>query len=286
MKLAKLSAVVAALVAGAASLPAAAQTIPQPDSENGGLAFIAYNASTGRSLAQYLNLDLDSVAPGNIDASIAGGTGWSSGQFVLNSTAWNTAFGTGSLSDVRWMVVAGDSFGFAENPSNPNGFDLFGGLELSVTSLAGDLAQQNGGLESGLANLNNYFGAGWNGTCLGVAACAASNTPPSAAYAGTLGSQLSDTSGAPAVNFSTVGGISDTMNFFLVSGQGDVLSAFANDTRYTTGQFSLLNVTANGATLRWGSASVVPLPAAAWLLISGIAGLASVARRRTAPAAA
>jgi len=268
MKSAKLF--IAATVLSLGSLPAFADVTP-PSSENGAATFIAYDTVRGTSLLQSLNLTLSQVQPGNIS------TNFPSAGFTL--TGFDAAFGASNSANIRWMVVAGDSFGFGGGPDFTGA--QYDSLFLASTALTDPPFQNNAGLEAGLANLDEFVLTRVNNVngCSGASPCVALSAA-SPAYAGLLGGQLNGlVGGAPALSFNTTGGVSDTLGFYLFAGSGDVASQNVGKSLYN-GTFSL-----SGNVLSFAAVSAVPLPAAAWLLISGLLGMFSVGRRRTVTAA-
>jgi hypothetical protein len=173
------------------------------------------------------------------------------------------------------MVVAGDSDGFGGGPDYLG--EQYDSLRLAATTLNGAAAQSNIGLEAGLANLEDFITLRVNGAagCSGTNPCIGTSSAD-ARYAGVLQGQLNGLAGgAPALNFNTLGTVTDTLNFFLFAGTGAGAQTPSVRTAYS-GLFSL-----TGNVLSFAGASVVPLPAGVWLLLSGIAGLVTVARRRT-----
>lgn len=258
----------AATLLTAASLPALAQ-VATPSSGNGGLAFIAYDAVAGRSLYQDLGLTINDLTSTTLSAN----------PFVLSG--WDTAFGSSTLSNIRWMVVAGDSDGFGGGPNYTG--EQYDSLRLAATSLSSAPVQSNIGLEAGLFNLEDFALLRVNGTCAGANPCIGTSTAD-ANYAGALQDRLNGLAGgAPALNFATIGSVTDTLNFFLFSGTGGSGSTASIRTAFA-GLFSLNPLT---DTLTFaGNTPPVPLPAAVWLLLSGLVGMFTVSRRRTAEVAA
>ncbi len=251
--------------------PAAGPT-PIPETENGGLSLYAYDPVAGTSLYVYLGLTLNQILPSDLN------------QQSLNFgtlPGWSTAFASGT-SNVRWMVVAGDSIGEGGGPDFGGAF--YDTLRLAVTSLSAP-NQSNIGLAQALQNLNNFIALNVNGPAGGLGGnplVALNNASPF--YTGLLQGNLNAAiGGAAALSFNTLGGIADALNFYLLSGAGDGDATNATRTTYA-GTWTL----SSAGQLLWNAAGgpQVPLPAAVWLLLSGLMGTFAVGRRRTEQMAA
>jgi hypothetical protein len=264
---------IAVTVLGLGSAPAFAD-VPAPIGGNGGLVFIGYDSVAGTSLLQYLNLDLDDSQPGNLAANLPAG-----GDVTL--TGYSAAFGSSVAANIRWMVVAGDVDGFGGGPNYTGA--QYDSLFLASTSLTNPASQNNAGLEGGLFNLDEFIGTRVNNVngCSGNSPCVATSALQPQ-YAGLLSTQLNGlVGGAPALSFNTTGGVTDTLGFYLLAGTGDQAGGQVLKTVYA-GAWSLA-----GNILHFASAAPpVPLPAAAWLLLSGLIGMFTVGRRRNTTAAA
>jgi len=210
--------------------------------------------------AKSVVIDLKRVTP-------VGGSA-ASGSTFSNTTASDTTFDISSYitaagvnlasSSLRYMVFAADGAGIGATNSYGLISSVGAGQDATITD-ADMVASAAQFLSTGSAS---FISAQLNGTCLGVVACAA-NANTDAYW---------DFSDWQAVTpWSAAGSIG-----------GAALDLYkwvnaANSTSYTTlGTASL----ASNGTLSFATASAVPLPAAGWLLLSGLGALGAASRRR------
>lgn len=226
--------------------------------DNGGLVFHLFNSNdTTFSVSYYLGLDLSALTATEMDDQ----------GLTLSWTIAPSAYAGADLARMQWGLVAGD-----------NGVQATAGSTRLLTTV--DLANQS------IANLTNqsiiqaadnidraYEGANSDAAPLDVNTVA--GTLEDANY--TLGGNTFGTEGfdwtADASDASAV----LAMYFYAQNGGRGQGSAEAFATRYA----GLWSFDAASGTLSY-SVAPVPLPAAAWLLLSALGGLGAVARRRVA----
>ncbi len=145
--------------------------------------------------------------------------------------------------------------------------------QVSVTGANGD------SMANALNTLTNFANA-TNVACGATAPCVATSAQGwyAANFASTLGNNLP---------FAASGAVGTALSFWLLSSTSDLGGDDATLTRYQNangiGKWLLANVVGTTYHLTYeiaGAVSTVPLPAAAWLLISGLAGFGVVGRRR------
>jgi hypothetical protein len=239
---------------------------PAAGSGNGGLVLYAYNGSA--SLTAYLGLNLDDfLIPA---ASPSGGRSIDFG--VLSG--WSVF---GGAQDVKWSVSAADQTTDGTGGSHGKRVATTADEAASVSGNA-----RNGAVNNATANLNT-FATNFNGACPSTNPCTTTD-PSSNAYAGKLGDQINDPIGGGVgvafVNTTTLG---DSMFFYLISATTAGATSQATVDQYGNASgFGLWTLSANGD-LTWNQpgVSAVPLPAAAWLLLSGLAGFGVIGRRRS-----
>jgi hypothetical protein len=277
------AAVLAALAVGGAVAAAGAQagtvSITSPTAGTGSqLIFWVNDEGNGTTYADVLTQTVGSMftPPGNGAAgtvnTYTGSSSFNLGvgadsSLVSFINAANTAGQT-----LQWGITAGSSFGTGAGSSimigtgtgASAGVDSYSIAKASLPNAIG-----NAGLAGDVNNLNGQTtdGSGFNATLNGIIGTPASNSGTNITYYG---------------YFTNQGG--------LAVGQSATLYAITNQTgpSYPNGvSFSLgtASLTGTGANLDLsftsnGSPPPVPLPAAFWLLGSGLLGLAGVARRR------
>lgn len=259
--------VVAIALAGAAGMGAvtASADVVLPNSGNGELTLFVRNDTTGVTYARGLQIQLDNVLT---QAAIVGTayTGPSqAANYVLPSIGPDanlTSFlnGTDSFS---WTIMAGDNTGGIavgdKRYVTTTQRDLSGGANVTTTNLASSwnsLYQMqltlNGFLEGAAGNGDSTIDNGqWR-------------------QAGAVpGSGAGDWFGIGPNNVNDLG---SAANFYLLAGSGSGGQARV---------YILADVTLRADGTLFGTAPApVPLPAAVWLLGSGLIGLAGIGRRR------
>lgn len=241
---------------------------PAPESEAGGLTLYAYDPVAGTSLIEYLGINIDQIInTSNLSTSLNFG--------VLNG--WSSAFSGSNSANIVWHVTAGDSIGFGGGPNYEGA--QYATEFLATTAQTSPGAITNFTLDNTLQNFNSFSITNVNAAtaCNGANPCVA-DAATDVQYAGLLGSNLNTPDGAQLLTFANTGSIGSALGFYLFSGVGDEFSSATGFAAYA-GQWLLA---ANGQLQYIAAAAPVPLPAAVWMLLSALAGLGSIARRRAA----
>lgn len=245
--------------------PAAGPT-PDADTGNSGIIVSAWDPVRGVSLVQYLGLRLDQFLAGAMPAE---GLSLDFGQL----SQWGSVFGTSDTANIQYTVSA---FDFIQD----TGFTYQG--KRLLTTLVSNSAIRNNAMSSAITNGRSFISGGLNSAteCNGGNPCTAAATVEGD-YAGILGAKYGN-----ALPISAASIVGTAMGFYLVSGSSSntgtnnaVMTALQNAPG-SIGQWLLSG--AGQLTYTLASVSAVPLPAAVWLLLSGLAGVGVVGRRRVA----
>ncbi|MBX9795067.1 MAG: VPLPA-CTERM sorting domain-containing protein [Burkholderiaceae bacterium] len=278
----------AALAMAAAGQASAAITLG--NAQGGSSLFLSvWDSTTNESYTRNLGVNLNGFLPSSIttlpnDGNVAGtsvtgdktpAAGISNLAFAGDALFAST-FGDNNAANIQWNIVAFD-----------NQASLGGGLSRVITTANGTPGTTNTGIGTIGSGATAYLTA-VNGL-IGAANSVVVTDPGSAAFAGadTWGDALN-----LALNGSSAGtGFGSTLDFFYlartqVSGVGSTAATnvqFGNSSANATWTLSA-NGTATYNLAGEAPPSAVPVPAAAWLLGSGLAGLVGAARRRKAAA--
>jgi hypothetical protein len=263
MKLTVKNAVIAAISLGAAAVGASAQaSIALPSSGNGELVLLVTNTTTGDVYARGLSVTLDNIVTQTTTATATAGSvnavSYSLAAPVTHDGALTTFLGTAG-GVFTWNVLAGDNTG---STAGLRRYALTSQIDLAATSSAVPVNTGIGNLGAAentfLTTVNGFLPAG-NGTSAVIAAANLDYT---------LADNFFNVSPG-----STASNLGATANFYVLSntsGNSSKASLFVLNglTLSSVGDLSSVSV------------SSVPVPAAVWLMGSGLAGLFGIGRRR------
>jgi len=245
--------------------------IPQPSTGNSGLIVTVYdtNPARPRSITQHLGLNFLDVLPASM-TDPAGG--------VLSFGNIDLSVFQGELSTVRYSIFATDANGQ-------------GGLGLALSGPLGPnsltFPPANGvAIVQNIASSANTFFAQVQNTCAGASPC---STATGGAYGGS--SLWGNTFGqGPGGVINGSGALGAALGFYYLTSDDSVDPEFALENTSYRNTFGpsqwLLSATGALTYSVAGGGPIVPIPAAVWMLLSGLVGMGTIGRRRAATAAA
>jgi hypothetical protein len=242
-----------------------------PQSGNGGLEVQIF--TTSASITAWLGPNFNDFLPGGTDANETIDFG------TIGGAEFNTLFGGAAAGTVKFNVSAANGLTSGSNS-----------LLTTVSAGANNSLVTNGVIAGSISALNTSIGSVANQT----------NTSPGAPNFTDMCNSGTNPCVGPTLGSSGYGFIAksgDTYGGqmpFSASGSagGGSLAMFQftqNGTKLnppTIANFAGVWALSSTGDLTYTAGSAVPLPAAAWLLGSGLLGLAGIARRRSAAAAA
>lgn len=240
---------------------------------NGELSLIVWDTTTGASYFRGLQIQMDNIAT---TTAIAADGAYAAGSTLFSVPAINLSADANLQSFLSSAQSAGDSiqWGVIGGAAGANGFAVGKGRYVTTTGqdLVANSSISNNNIKSGFGNLNAWDGA-FNGViATGVPGDGKSGVSPAANA--TFTSVMNTWAGNGVINTVDLG---STANFYLLTTSDAKSGDFAR-------VYSLqsLTLSSNGALTSAVSGPVTPIPAAFWLLGTGLAGLVGIGRRKNA----
>lgn len=244
-------------------------------SGNGNLFFSAWDATTQTGYVQDLGIRLDAFLSsfGITDVTTGAVTTPATLSFAIDPL-FTATFNASQLSTIKWNIAGGDTTG---NSAITGDWRIISSLNKSALAPSGANSgfNQLGGNMFAYENANNINHPGVTSFVVSGNA-----TPTPTEYPGNTASWDINFGGSGLIADNTGTGIGDILNTALMTGGGG---------NSRTLMKSNIVQGAGGALLEWkvangqlvASATVVPVPAALWLLGSALTGLVTIGRRKS-----
>lgn len=264
----------------AASMVVAAQAnaaIDMANTGNGELFLTAWDSVRNVSYTRELGVNIDAFLPNSQGGSMTPNSGLSlsfAGDALFGST-----FTGSSAGNIQWNVVAGDSLYTSGTASTPHNLRI---ITTSTQASPAGISFTNSALGTAVQKIDNFTQAVNNAGCSTSASCVITD-PTAAGFGGNNAGAAgwgSSFGGLGAVSNAGTG-FSSLFFYYLTGNNGTGFAQLAKTLYANTLGSATWTLAANGAlTYAVPAPAAVPIPAAVWLFVSGLMGLATIARRK------
>ncbi len=183
---------------------------------------------------------------------------------------YNTVFVGSNTADIVWNISTAQTLAFNAD------FSIDGGILATHSGAIASTGMGFSNLQNSLDKHTNYAQA-LHGTDNSAGNISYAGDTTNGAYAGDTG-LWSNNWGGQGGSLNNTGNVGNTLDFFHLALDQDLTSAGYGDTVLARSE-AIGDWVFNGSTIEYNT-SVVPVPAAVWLLASGLIGFGTIARRR------
>lgn len=254
------------------ALPGSFLATQTPANGNGMLMVQAYDPLTGHSLTEWTGLNYNDFQPGNTNATPSGGLKLDFG--TVGGSLWSSTFGS-DTNAIDFVVTAANG----QTSGSMSWLTTFVGTPPATV--------RNSAVTAAAQGQNTGINIAATGVCTGTNASGLNpcQTLATSDNGWTVVTSIGASASLPVGTNGTAGGTGVGFWQFTQSSTSGLGTSTQTQFKNATGNATWTLSAAGDLVYNVPGGSSVPLPAAAWLLGSGLLGLVGIGRRRSVAAA-